>query len=227
MKFASQLVTKVSGSVGGLTGSHNAGGMYFRGRATPTNPNSPQQQAVRSAVSNLSVLWIDTLTTLQRDFWTYYASLVQITNPLGEPINVGGKNMYVRSNTARLQAGLDRVDDAPLVYNVGDFTTPSGALDEANDELDLSFTNTDAWANEDDSAMLVWASRPQNPTINYFKGPYRFAGLIAGDSVTPPTSPAAITLPFAVGTGQRIFYRVAVTRADGRYSYSFRGFADA
>ena len=227
MLFKSQLVTEVSGSVGGLTGSHNLGGMYFRARATPTNPNTPQQQVIRSAVGQLVALWTNTLTELQRALWRFYALNVPLLNPLGEPINVTGLNMYVRSNVSRLQAGEPRQDDGPSVFNLGDFTTPTITVDEAPDTIDVTFDNTDDWANEDDAAMLVYASRPQNPSIVYFKGPYRLAGVVQGDATTAPTSPATIALPFQIVAGQRIFARIAVSRADGRLSLSFRDFADA
>ena len=70
--------------------------------------------------------------------------------------------------------------------------------------------------------MLVFASRPQQPAKNYFTGPYRFADSIDGDGTTPPTSPASIVSPFSYSVGQRVFARVAVVRADGRYSVSQR-----
>jgi hypothetical protein len=226
MLFKSQLVTEVSGSVGGLVGSHNIGGMYFRARATPTNPNTPQQQTIRSAVGNLVARWTNILTELQRDIWRFYAFNTPLLNPLGEPINVTGLNMYVRGNTARIQAGEPIADDGPLVFNLGDLTTPSFDADRTADTMNVTFTDTDDWANEDDAAMLVYASRPQNASIVFFKGPYRLAGVIQGDSITPPTSPATIPLPFPLAPGQRLFARIAVSRADGRLSLSFRGLND-
>lgn len=219
--------TQISGSVGGWTGSHNAGGMYIRARTIPTNPNTPFQQAVRGIVAQLSNLWVDTLTLAQREAWKTYAENVEVQGPLGDSITLNALNMYQRSNVARIQSGAARVDDAPVIFNVGDFTNPSFALDEAADEIDVTFADTDAWANEDDARMIVYASRPVATSINFFKGPYRLAGTIDGDAITPPTSPAAIALPFPVAVGQRIHALVRVSRVDGRYSNPFRGFGDA
>ncbi len=70
--------------------------------------------------------------------------------------------------------------------------------------------------------MLVYASRPQNPGKIFFKGPYRYMDSIDGDSVTPPTSPATMSLPFPCVSGQNMFYRAQVIRGDGRLSLSFR-----
>jgi hypothetical protein len=116
------------------------------------------------------------------------------------------------------------VDDGPTDFTLGGFTNPSFGIDATADEVDVTFTNTDAWANEDDSFALVYASRPQNASIDFFKGPYRFAGVIAGDLAVPPTSPAAIALPFATVAGQKVFLKLSVSRADGRLSQTFRGF---
>jgi hypothetical protein len=195
--------------------------MYQRARRTPTNPNSPEQAAVRAIVAALANLWTNTLSEVQRLTWDLYATNVQLTNKLGDPMNVTGLNMYVRSNTPRLQAAMTRIDTAPGVFNLGSFTNPTFVVDAANEEVDVSFTNTDSWATAIGGAMLVFASRPQGAAINFFKGPYRFAGTIPG-AVVPPTSPATIALPFAVVPAQKVFLRVSVVQTDGRLSYPFR-----
>lgn len=227
MLFKSALVTQASGSIGGMTASHNAGGMYMRARTIPTDPATAQQIKIRNYVAVLANKWSSALSDAQRAAWAVYAANVPLLNPLGDQTYKSGINMYTRGNVARLQAGFARVDDAPTVYNLGDFTDPTVGFDATADEIDVTFTDTDDWANEDDAAMLVWASRPQNRTINFFKGPYQFAGSIDGDSVTPPTSPAAISAPFVAAAGQKIFVIIKVVRADGRVSYGFRASAIA
>jgi len=221
--FKSIIMPQASGSLGGIVFSRNKGGAYVRARAIPTNPNTAQQVVVRQAVGNLANLWSNTLTAAQRAAWKNYADNVPVVNALGDSIILTGLNMYTRSNVPIIQAGLTRVDAAPTVFNLGDYTEPSIAIDATDDEIDVTFDNTDAWANEDDAAMLVYASRPVAASINYFKGPYRYAGKIDGDGATPPTSPAAISLPWAVEAGQKVFAKIAVVRADGRLSYPFRG----
>jgi hypothetical protein len=223
MKFKSSMVTQASGSVGGLTYSHNRGGMYIRSRATPTNPGSAFQAAVRAFVATLTSAWNDTLTAAQRAAWDTYAENVPMTDSLGEPRNIGGLGHYVRSNVPRLQAGLDRVDDGPTTYNLGEFTAPSfGTISAAGGTAAVNFDTGDDWVDEDDAGMLILLSRGQNPGVNYFKGPYRFTDSIDGDSGTPPTSPASLTAPFALAVGQKLFGQARVSRADGRLSLPFR-----
>lgn len=227
MKFKGTIIGEASGSLSSMTFSHNRGGQYIRQRAVPTNPNSTYQQVVRSLVSSLSGLWSSGISATDRDAWDVYAAQVPIADALGEPRNVGGLGMYIRGNVGRLQsgvAGLTRVDPGPTVYNLGEYSAPViGTINAISGLMSLAFTNTDEWANEDGSAMLVYASRPQNPGINFFKGPYRYAGAIEGDGTTPPTSPASITLPFAVTAGSKVFVRAVVSRADGRLSATFQG----
>lgn len=223
MKFKSSVYTQASGSIGGLTYSHNRGGMYTRARSIPTNPSSGFQAVIRGFVAALTSAWNDTLSAAQRAAWDVYAENVLMSDRLGESRNIGGLGHYVRSNVPRLQAGLARVDDGPTTFNLGEFTNPTiDEVDATADEIDVGFTEADDWVGETGAALLVLCSRPQNPGINYFTGPYRFADSVDGDATTPPTTPDSIGLPFPVEAGQKIFAQFRVTRADGRLSLPFR-----
>lgn len=227
MKFKSQVYTEASGSIGGVTYSRNRGGMYTRARAKPTNPNTPEQQIVRAIMASLTAAWVNDLTAGNRNSWDAYAAATPITNLLGEPVNVGGLGMFIRSNSPRLQSGFPRVDNYSGPNNLGGYTEPDWTTvvaSEATQDISLPFDETDNWVDGDDNALILWASRPQNLSVNYFKGPYRQAGYIAGDSTTPPTSPVTIAAPFPFAAGQRLFLRVNVSRADGRLSTQSRNF---
>lgn len=223
VKFKSQVFTETSGSIGGVTYSHNRGGMYTRARAVPVNPNSPEQQLVRSIVANLTSLWNDVLTAGQRTGWNTYAANVLIPDRLGEPRNIGGLGQYVRSNVSAIQAlgATARVDDAPSLFNLGGFTMPTLAV-AAPSDLVVSFDVTDGWYTSG-GRMFLYSSRPQNPTINYFKGPYR----LAGNVVQPDASPKILTAPFTFAAGQRVFVFGRVWRTSGRLTLPFYMTADA
>lgn len=225
MKYRPLIGAGQSGSIGGITASHNRGGVYYRTRSTPVNPNTVFQQAVRSDFANLQAAWGSVLTNAQRSAWDAYALATPINNALGDPVNVGGKGMFTRGNTPRLQAGLSQVNAAPIVTGLPALTAPGiTSLTASTGIAIITFTNTDEWATEDGGALLVFMSRPQSPTINGFKGPYRFAGAILGDTSTPPTSPQNITSPFPLSAGQRVFFRFAAVTADGRLSPDVRTF---
>lgn len=219
MLFKPLLAGELSGSMGSITASHNAGGPYFRTRVIPVNPGTPQQIVVRNIMGQLAALWTNVLSAAQREAWATYALNVPLLNRLGESLTVSGLNMYQRSNIPRIQNGLPRVDDGPTTFNLGDFTAPTITAFTAPDVLSLAFTEADAWVSEDDAAMLVYGSRNTGIAIVFFKGPYRrYPIQLLGDNAIPPTSPHAGTNPFVITAGNQVFLKVAVTRADGRYS---------
>lgn len=220
MLIKSGIIASGSGSIGGMTLSHNRGGMYLRARAIPTDPASAYQQAVRTAFGNASARWA-TITQTQRDAWETYAAAVPVVNALGDPVYLSGQQMYVRCNAARVSAGLSAVDNGPTVYSADSLSPVSIAATETGLTLTVTFADSDGWVNEDDAALIVYGSRQQGPTINWFRGPYRLAGRIDGDGTTAPTSPdASLDNPFAMTTDNLVFFRVLSVRADGRISPS-------
>lgn len=225
------MVAEARGSVGGIVFSRNAAGAYVRNRSIPINPGSERQQAVRFAVAQLSTRWVETLTVEQRAAWETYGENVLLPNKLGQMRNIGGMAHYVRSNSPRIGFSpgfLEIADDAPTLFDIGTYTEPEcTAVTAATDDFDWTFENGDDWANEDGAAMMVYASKPQNESVNFWRGPYRAADAVAGDSITPPTSPQTMDLPFPVEANHRVFFRCNVTRADGRLASSFRTFRKA
>ena len=216
--LARGIFTTLSGSLGGITAARNKGGQYLRARVVPVDPGSPAQTTLRTVFSGLAIAWQTILTQDQRDAWDTYAENVTVVNRIGETVNITGLNMYMRSNTPRVQAGFVRIDDGPTDFNLGEFTDVSMTIAGGGSTLSISFNIADAWANEDDAIMTVLGSREKAPTINFFKGPYRLAGQIEGDGTTPPPSPASITSDFVYTTGNKGFAQVRVSRADGRLS---------
>lgn len=226
MKFRGTHLTDASGSLVGVTYSHNRGGAYTRNRAIPVNPNSTFQQAVRGFFSQAQAAW-GALTTAQRTAWDLYALQTPLVDSLGNPVNVGGKGMFTRGLVPRLQAGLAQVSAGPTTTGLPVLTNPGiTSITASTGVMIITFTNTDAWASAVGGALLVFTSRPQPATINGFKGPYRFSGKVLG-AATAPTSPQNITISFPVVAGQRVFVRFVAVTADGRLSPDFRTFSAA
>lgn len=223
MLYKSALVTAASGSIGGITASHNKGGNYLRARTIPTDPGTVQQQVVRGAVANLMARWVETLSEAQREDWKTWAINVPSINALGESRTLPANACYARCNVPRIQAGLPIIDFAPTVFDLAVLTGFTiVAVDSGAGTIDIGFDEGDAWVIADGAALLVYCSRQQNESIQYFKGPYRFAGAVLGDSATPPTSPATLTLPFPVAVDNKVFAQGRVTQADSRPSAPFR-----
>jgi hypothetical protein len=224
MKFASQVYTKASGSAGGLTYSHNRGGMYTRARATPVNTFSSFRTAVKDNVGTLAGLWNSVVTAAQRAAWGVFAVNVPSTNSLGASIQLSGLNWYIKFNSYRLQAGVTRIDVAPVIFELASLTLPVPTITALGTTVSVAYTvtaGTDDWAREVGGYLLVYASRPFSPGRAQQKGGFRYAGKVSG-AATPPTSPAVVTLPFASGpSGSKQQFQFVAVRADGRSSPVF------
>lgn len=216
-------VAQISGSIGGTTFSRNRYGAIARNRSLPVNPNTALQQKVRSVVGNLAQEWFNSLTSAQRSAWDTYAANVSVLNRLGDTINLTGFNMYVRTNTALEYADIAGNYDAPTNFTLAEQDpTLTVTASEATQQISVAFDTALDWVSEDGAYLMLYVSRPQNDTINYFKGPYQYAGKIAGDATTAPTSPQVVSAPQAFVEGQKLFVQARIVRADGRLSNPFR-----
>jgi hypothetical protein len=215
-------MTSASGSIGGTTFSHNRGGLYTRARRVPVNPRTAPQEAMRNILASLQAAY-PLLTSTQRSEWAVFAANVTVPNRLGMPIKLTAQQWFVKFNSSRSQGSLTVIDEGPVTYALATLTPPVPTITAAGTTVSVVFTPADVWANQDGGGLLVYASRPQNSTKNFFVGPYQFSGIILGDGTTPPTSPAIITLPFASGpTGSKQFFKFTSTLGDGRSSTPFR-----
>lgn len=214
------MLADASGSIGGLVASHNRAGQYLRTRVRPTNPSSPAQVQVRTIFANLSTAWA-TLTDDQRDTWVTYALNVPVTGVFGEPLKLTGHTMFVRSNAARQQAGLARIDNGPTI-----FAAPilSKVFVNANQQpvnlLETFIPTNDPWATEVGAAFLIYCTRQASGTVQYRRNPYRFAGATLAPFDPPPPRLSLIPAPFTMNDNgsNSVFVRYFIVRADGRMS---------
>lgn len=210
MKIKSALATQMSGSIGGLTGSHNKSGLYLRARSIPTNPRTDLQQVIRNATGFLANAWLSSLSQPARDQWSTYAANVPVKNKLGDSINLSGINMFVRCNVPRIQAGLSVIDVAPPIFTLGE--SVEGTLAQSDtDPFPVALTfSTPSTAGD---MVLLYLAKPQNQTINYFKGPYQYQSATAATAGT-----ITLSMPPGVEQGQKLFIRTRVAYGDGRLS---------
>lgn len=223
MLFKSEIVTQVSGSIGGTTYSHNTAGLYRRARAIPVNPNTAFQQAVRNNFTTLALAWSQVLTQFQRDEWENYAVLTPTTGKLGDPLTLSGQQMYIRCNATILAGANARVDVGPTVPGLTELTAPVATASIAGPDISVAYDNGDAWAIAAGGGLTIQTSRFLSPGKNFFKGPYRILATVDGDA-TPPTSPEtsasnAFGQVLADATaGQKLSMRYVAFESDGRIS---------
>lgn len=217
-------IVQMSGSIAGNTHARNRYGNYMRARTKPVNPNTSRQATARARIALLVQEWNDTLTAAQRTAWNSYADSVNWTNALGETINLSGFNMFVRSNMVRLYCGAAIVAAGPTTMALpAQDPVYAIAINGATNQFTITFDDTQDWCSEDGAFMPTMLGTPQNPTRNFFNGPWRFQNFLSGNSGAPITSPAG---PFAItawtfATGQRGWGFGRIIRADARVSTPF------
>lgn len=124
---------QLSGSVGGVTASHNRYGQYLRNRSVPVNPNTALQQEVRSSFGASAIAWKG-LTQEVRDNWQAYATATPTLNRLGETITLSAFAWFVAVTSFRLQIGLGVPNFAPVTPGLAtlgtdrNFSVLAGAL---------------------------------------------------------------------------------------------------
>lgn len=215
-------ISEIRGSEGGSTFSRNHYGMYVRQRSVPVNPNSGRQQAARANFAAIAARWLGILTDAQRTAWNLYGSSVPMQNKLGQEIYLTGFSHYLRSNTPRVLAGATIVDAGPVIFSLPEVDpTFAVTISEATQVLSVVFDNTLAWANEDDAIMTISCMKPVAASRAYLVGASRYADVVEGDAITPPTSPATPTAPFVCSEDQRVIVQGRIGRADGRLSNFF------
>lgn len=216
-------VLDARGSIGGQVHSRNRFGNYIRARTTPVNPQSSRQNKVRASVGSLAQRWSNVLTQAQRNAWEVYAAAITRTNKLGAQILLTGFNHFIRSNTPLEQSDLTVVDAGPTTLTLPP-TDPEmvATVDETNQQISVAFDDALDWIDQDDGHMLVFMSAPKATGTNFIGGPFRLAGVIDGDSTTPPTTPQLLSVPFPVAENQEVVVRARIAEEDGRLSDLFR-----
>lgn len=240
MKFVPMIAGSMSGKMGAVVASHNAGGQYFRRRSIPTNPNTARQQTTRSVMGGLAQYWSSDLTESERNAWREYAANTPYTDRVGETITMSGLNAFVRSNSLNLiwaeEGGVGPgtiLDAAPVIFNTGapplgvpsfaaDFTTPPGTTN-----ITVSFASP---ADEAGDTFLFVAA-PQTNGTRFYKGPYQLAATgqfsATDQSVDIDVSleaPTWLSENVPVAGWDELFVPVRIVNRtdDGRVSQEFR-----
>lgn len=216
-------IGEISGSIGSWVFARNKGGQYIRNRAIPINPNTERQDTVRASMAYLTDRWANTLTGAQRAAWNLYASSVSMKNRIGETIYHSGFNHFIRSNIIAKMISLTVVDAGPVVFELpAQDPTYAITASEVTQQISATFDNTMDWASETGAHLILFGGKPQNSQRNFFAGPWRLYGQMAGIDGAPPASPHAGVSGYAFAELQHLWGYARIRRADGRLSEPFR-----
>lgn len=198
-----------SGSEGGRTYSHNKGGYYSRLRSTPTNPNSPRQQATRVILGTQSAAWKG-LTIAQQAAWNSYGETHSIKNSLGQDIFIAGQNWFCRINSRLADAALATLVDPPVYGSPAGLDTFQVTF-QTDAILSIAFTPTTLPSTELLQVLYTlsnsWGSTPNQ----------KQARMVAYSAVNV-SSPLVMTLPTPIPSLMQSTFYAARMNSEGQMS---------
>lgn len=209
-----------SGKIGGSVASHNRFGDYMRRWKKPVNPQSTAQVVARAALSYASALW-RTLTDSDRQAWDTYAAGVPMVNRLGEVKQAKGFNWYVAGLGLRhvLAPGVDTYDgNLPATATRAVLTPVTATADASDDEVSVSYVNTDQWSTETGGLLGIWVYPPRDATKIFPTGGVALLSTVAGNTSTPPTGPLVVAIPGTARAGDLITVIARCITRDNRIS---------
>lgn len=199
-----------SGSVAGQTSSRNRYGQYRRSRTVPVNPATAKQGEVRTRLGIISSLWRD-LTAPQRLSWEDCALDYPILNSLGQSVVLSAHAMFVRANTARLNAGLAELA-VPVVATTFSAAGITVTATAGTPTLSIVFSPPSS-----DQVIVVDAGPQVSSGINFGEN-YRFVLAIDDADVSPMALLSAYTAIWGpLVAGKKIFFRTRALNECGVY----------
>lgn len=211
VKFGA-LVQDARGKLAGNVFARNRGGSYVRAKASPTNPQTDRQLAIRSTFTTLSQDW-RTLTDAQRAQWRTWAGNHPFSDVFGDQRTLAGHAAYLQLNARRATFGLAALDDPPaddsgeLGPDV-DTVTSDATTGEITVTLKAADDGTHYWQ--------VWCTPGLSVGVNFPGSRFRLVYADAPGAVDTWTFQPATFNPAVVFTaGQKVITLVAGFSATG------------
>jgi len=196
-----------SGSYAQMTASRNRQGQYFRTRATPVNPASPQQLVQRARMSTNAAGW-RALSDAQRAGWESLGALITRTDSLGQTYTLNGFMAYCSINNNNLNAGNAVVSTAPAIVTPPAILTATITLTAA--AMSIAYTATPLGA----AVRLFSFISPQKSPGRSFNGDYRLIAVSAAAAASPADVFTAYSARLGTPVvGNRIFFSLQTYQA--------------
>lgn len=210
------LVTDIRGHTHGTVFSRSGAGNYMRSQPHPINPRSASQSARRQALARWATAWSAELDDDQRAAWEAYVAATSWTNRLGQSIQISGVAALARLNTLLQLAEQDPQLDGPAIN--GHPGTPAVTITAEPTAGTLTVAEiTEPFDPEvDGELLLLFAALPAPAGRLAIPRGMTYVDVIAGDSSTAPTFPAALNSPYPFQAGQRVTTRCVYIDHYGR-----------
>ena len=208
MKFlGGGLIGAPSGSLGGLTASHNRHGYYLRARVVPTKIVNEHTLAARARLADASQYW-GTLTSAQQLAWNTYAESAPITDRLGSKQVLTGHGAFVQVNNRILVGSGTKILIPPLVAPPPALLTMVTTFDIGIGTSTIAFTVTPLAAGH---CLYVKAAVLINPGQRYFKNRLKLIHVSAAALASPYDYQSDIEARFgALEVGHRVILMASV-----------------
>ena len=192
-----------SGSIAGVTHSHNRAGQYTRSRRTPVQTvGTGRKGLVKAAFGAASSAWAALSAAVQAT-WTAYANGHPYTDSLGQSIKLTGHQIYVAVNAMLINCGAAQSAVVPLTDSV--FAAGFSAFTAIHAGA-ITLTPTGAGGATD--FLLIAVSAPQSGGRSFCKT-FNQIDKVPGNSVAAVVLTALYTAQFGnIAAGQRIFYKL-------------------
>lgn len=208
IKF-SALVSDMRGKLNGSVASRNRGGSYLRNKTTPVNPQTPEQQAVRSNFGNISSQWRG-LEEASRENFRQFAKEMPYIDIFGDQRYLSGSQMFQRTGINRSLVGEPPLDNPEFPEAFPIFSEEiSFSLISSLDGVALAFQNLPATS--DEMLLLIYATPGQSAGITFAKNKLRLLGAFetgAGGSLSISTEYTSRL--GAPSEGSKVFVRMAL-----------------
>lgn len=206
-----------SGSYQGVTSSRNRFGQYVRTRATPVNPSSSYQSAVRSRLAAHSATW-RTLSDADRLSWIALGGMITRTDSLGQYYTLTGLQAFVLVNNNLSAAGAANVTVPPAYLPPDPVDSLTLTATAGTPAFTVAYTPTPLAAGVQ---LFVFASPQRSQGVN-FENDMRLISVTAAAAASPANILSAYVA--RMGTlveGNKIFI-AATTHLDGLTSTPIR-----
>jgi hypothetical protein len=152
-------IADARGSIGTCVFSTGRAGSVIRQRVLSTQPNTPEQQAVRAGLASLSKRWDNVLDESQRSDWRTLAMAHPRQDLFLKTYYLTGLQMYIAANQALHKIGRAYIDDAPLSFSAGNVSTVTLAWDHIAQTLTVDASPEPST----DDVPVIWASAQVKP----------------------------------------------------------------
>ncbi len=194
-----------SGSYEAITSSRNRSGQYVRNRATPVNPNTSFQAAVRSRLATNSAAW-RALTDVQREGWNSLGDQMRRRDSLGQGQTLTGFWAYVSVNNNNIAAGNAVVSAAPKLITPNSLTSITPTVTNVP-VVSIAYTVTPLASGQ---RLFLYASPPRSQGRN-FENDLRLIAVSAAAAASPLVATTAYQTRYGNPlTGQKVFISGAV-----------------